>query len=142
MSSATIQRLLSLDTLRGFDMLWIIGGGYLFQTLAKHTNWAWADFLAIQMRHVNWEGFRAFDLIFPLFMFISGVAIPYALLSQLEKGVPRSKLYKKVTKRALILVILGLVYNSVLDFQFDKNISGKHWKYLLHERHFTMLIPH
>ncbi len=119
MKNASKQRLLSLDTLRGFDMFWIIGGGLLFQTLAKHTDWAWADSFAIQMHHVKWEGFRAYDLIFPLFMFIAGVAIPYALFSKLEKGVPKVNLYKKVGKRAIILVLLGLVYNSVLDFEFE-----------------------
>ena len=70
------ERLYSLDTLRGFDMFWIIGGGSFLVALSKATGWNWVEVLAKQMHHASWEGFRFEDLIFPLFMFISGVAIP------------------------------------------------------------------
>lgn len=108
------ERLYSLDTLRGFDMFWIIGGGSLLGALSKATEWGWVEVLNRQMHHVPWEGFRFFDLIFPLFMFISGVAIPFALTSRLEKGVAKSVLVKKIFKRMVLLVLFGLVYNGVL----------------------------
>jgi predicted acyltransferase len=113
------QRLLSLDTLRGFDMFWIAGGDRFFRTLADVTDWKWADWWGAQMHHVKWEGFVAYDLIFPLFMFISGVAIPFALTRKLEQGAARASLVFKVAKRALILVVLGMVYNGFLDFKFS-----------------------
>ncbi len=119
MKTKSENRLLSLDALRGFDMLWIIGGGAFFQALGKLTNWSWADSVASQMEHVKWEGFHGMDLVFPLFMFIAGVAIPYALLGKLEKGVTKGALYQKVVKRALILVVLGVVYNGGLGFNFS-----------------------
>ncbi|NHN26923.1 DUF5009 domain-containing protein [Flavobacterium jejuense] len=119
MTNISKQRLLSLDTLRGFDMFWIIGGDILFKALGQQTNWSWADALARNMDHATWEGFYGFDLIFPLFMFISGVAIPYALFSQLEKGVTTKALYPKILKRACILIILGMVYNGGLNFDFE-----------------------
>ena len=72
-------RLKSLDILRGFDMFWIIGGGALILALEKMNSMAWIQPIAAQMHHVKWEGFHFFDLIFPLFMFISGVAIPFAI---------------------------------------------------------------
>ncbi len=49
------ERLYSLDTLRGFDMLWIIGGGSLLGALAKATEWGWVEVLAKQMHHVPWD---------------------------------------------------------------------------------------
>ena len=113
------ERLYSLDTLRGFDMFWIIGGGSLLGALAKATEWGWVEVLALQMHHVPWEGFRFEDLIFPLFMFISGVAIPYALSSRLEKGVAKSALFKKVFKRMVLLVLFGLLYNAVFRDGFS-----------------------
>lgn len=113
------ERLFSLDTLRGFDMLWIIGGGSLIGALAKATEWSWVEALEKQMHHVPWEGFRFEDLIFPLFMFISGVAIPFALTSKLEKGVEKSVLLKKVFKRMVLLIIFGLIYNGVLKNGFS-----------------------
>ena len=108
------ERLYSLDTLRGFDMFWIIGGGALLERLAKYTGWGWLQPLAHQMHHAKWVGFHFEDLIFPLFMFISGVAIPYALISKKEKGIPKTDLYKKIFRRMVLLVVFGLVYNGLL----------------------------
>ncbi len=112
------ERLHSLDSLRGFDMFWIIGGGALLGALAKATGWSWVHVLAEQMHHAEWNGFRSFDLIFPLFMFISGVAIPYAITSKREKGVEKPELFKKVFRRMLLLLAFGLVYNGVLKDGF------------------------
>ena len=112
------ERLHSLDALRGFDMFWIVGGGALIGALAKATDWNWLHVLAEQTHHVEWNGFRAWDLIFPLFMFISGVAIPYAITSKQEKGIIRTVLIRKITRRMLLLVAFGLVYNGVLQNGF------------------------
>ncbi len=111
----TPERLKSLDVLRGFDMFWIIGGGSLIIAISAATEWFWLEPIATQMRHVEWEGFRFWDLIFPLFMFITGVAIPYSLISKNERGVSRTALLKKIIKRAVILVILGIIYNGALS---------------------------
>jgi len=117
MKPKTIERLVSLDVLRGFDMFWIIGGGSLILALAAATEWGWLQPIAEQMHHVKWEGFHFEDLIFPLFMFISGVAIPYAITSKVEKGVNRKDLLKTVIKRGLILVLFGVLYNGLLQNQ-------------------------
>jgi len=107
------ERLLSLDALRGFDMFWITGGSYLIAKIAEYSGATWLLAIAGQMYHPVWKGFVFYDLIFPLFMFISGVAIPFALVSELERNVPRIKLAKKALKRAFILVVLGFFYNGV-----------------------------
>lgn len=112
------ERLWSLDTLRGFDMFWIIGGDAFFYALAAATGWGWAKAAAIQLEHAAWAGFHFYDLIFPLFMFISGVAIPYSLLARADKGAARGALYAKVVKRGLLLVALGIVYNGFLKLDF------------------------
>ncbi len=108
------ERLQSLDALRGFDMFWIIGGGILFEALAKATDWSWVHVMAEQMHHIEWNGFHSYDLVFPLFMFISGVAIPYAITSKREKGVAKIELTKKVFRRMLLLVVFGFIYNGAL----------------------------
>ena len=112
------KRLLSLDALRGFDMFWIIGGEGVFIALAKVMDTPLTHWWGQQMHHVKWAGFRAYDLIFPLFVFIAGVAIPFALTRKLEQGMPRKQLTLKVIKRAALLVTLGLVYNGLLDLDF------------------------
>lgn len=61
------DRLISLDALRGFDMLWIAGGEYLIVSLATLTGWPLLQWTAVQMEHVEWQGFHFYDMIFPLF---------------------------------------------------------------------------
>jgi predicted acyltransferase len=108
------SRLLSLDTLRGFDMFWITGGEEIVQVLAQTTGWTWAVVMATQLSHAPWNGFRAYDLIFPLFLFLAGVSTPYSLGGRLHQGVPRSQLLRKVVRRGLLLVALGILYNNGL----------------------------
>ena len=111
---APIRRLLSLDTLRGFDMFWIIGGEEIFHVLAKTTGWTSAIFMADQFTHASWNGFRPYDCIFPLFLFLAGVSTPYSLGSRLAKGDSRVILARKVITRGLLLVLLGVIYNNGL----------------------------
>jgi predicted acyltransferase len=117
--TGTKERLQSLDTLRGFDMAMLVGGGGIIVALANLTGWNWMEVLATQAHHhVEWEGFRFYDMIFPLFMFISGVAIPYAINSKLEKGVARSLLFKKIFIRLLALIAFGIIYNGATSRGF------------------------
>lgn len=114
-------RLVSLDALRGFDMFWIIGGSGLVVALVTCLRLPdpWVQELALQMTHVEWEGFRFFDLIFPLFVFMAGVAVPYALLSKLQKGVSVAQLQGRVVRRSIMLILIGLSF-SIFKFQSDQ----------------------
>ncbi|RJO65975.1 MAG: DUF5009 domain-containing protein [Myxococcales bacterium] len=112
-------RLSSLDTLRGFDMFWVMGGDVFFQTLGKVTGWGPAQQWAVQMEHAEWQGFHFYDLLFPLFMFISGVAIPYSLLIKAESSTKSRSFYLGLIRRAFLLVFLGLVYNNFFDLDFQ-----------------------
>lgn len=111
---APVRRLLSLDALRGFDMFWIIGGEEIFHVLAKTTGWTWAIFMADQFTHVTWNGFRPYDCIFPLFLFLAGVSTPYSLGSRLDRGDDRGVMVRKIITRGLLLVLLGILYNNGL----------------------------
>jgi len=117
-SNVINQRLMSLDVLRGFDMFWIIGGGQLVCQITTISNCKWGDVLGKQMHHAAWDGFLFFDLIFPLFMFLAGVSIPYAITSKLEKGVSRKSLTLRILRRVIVLVVLGMVCNGLLKFDF------------------------
>ncbi len=101
-------------------MAMLVGGGGILIALAELTGWNWMEALATQQHHVEWEGFRFYDLIFPLFMFISGVAIPYAITSKVEKGVEKSRLFRKIFIRLLALIGLGLMYNGALARGFTE----------------------
>jgi predicted acyltransferase len=108
------QRLYSLDALRGFDMFWIMGAEEIFNTLAPATGSPAIQAIANQLTHPAWNGFHFYDLIFPLFLFIAGVATPYSVGRELEKGNSRKNVLIRVVQRAIILILLGLVYNNGL----------------------------
>jgi len=115
-SSAASQRLYSLDALRGFDMFWIMGGEEIVHTIYKasgSTSSFWGGF-SNQLTHPDWNGFHAYDLIFPLFLFMAGVATPYSVGREIEKGKSRKELLWRVIKRGLILVLLGIIANNGL----------------------------
>ncbi|MEL4279142.1 MULTISPECIES: transmembrane glucosamine N-acetyltransferase NagX [Shewanella] len=110
--SQSKPRLMSLDALRGFDMFWILGGEALFGALLMLTGWGgwqWGD---TQMHHSEWNGFRFYDLIFPLFIFLSGVALGLSP-KRLDK-LPmqeRMPVYRHGIKRLFLLLLLGILYN-------------------------------
>jgi predicted acyltransferase len=103
------QRLLSIDALRGFDMLLISGGGTFLVLLENQTGLAWVDWIAAQLKHPAWNGFTFYDFIFPLFLFIAGVSMAFSLNKGIEMGLSKAELYKKAFWRMLILVILGII---------------------------------
>jgi len=113
----THQRLYSLDALRGFDMFWIIGGEEIFHTLYKATGSPFWGTISNQFTHPDWNGFHFYDLIFPLFLFIAGVATPYSVGRELEKGKTKSQVLLRVIKRALLLVLLGIIANNGLQIR-------------------------
>jgi predicted acyltransferase len=111
-SNAPSKRLLSIDTLRGFDMLMIAGAGAFISTLHGKTGWAWVDALTLQFEHPPWNGFVFYDFIMPLFLFIAGLSLPFSLNKGLQLGLSKSDLYKKALKRMLILIACGILYKN------------------------------
>ena len=103
------KRLMSLDALRGFDMFFIIGGHEIISAFIKAVNCEFLNnYIQPQINHVGWEGFTAWDLIMPLFLFIVGVAMPFSFKKRLERGESKKQLYLHIFKRFVILFILGI----------------------------------
>jgi predicted acyltransferase len=106
-AAAGTARLMSLDALRGFDMIWIIGAEKLFRAWDEASPLPAAEFLATQLKHVAWEGFRFYDLIFPLFLFIIGVTTVFSLDGALAHG-GRTEVMLRVLRRSALLFLLGV----------------------------------
>lgn len=115
----TPSRLLSLDTLRGFDMLFIMGADAFFLCLGGMFPGTLLARWGGQMQHVAWNGFAFYDLIFPLFLFIAGISFPFSLSKSMDMGGDRKRVSLKVVRRGLTLVLLGIVYNGLLDLDFE-----------------------
>lgn len=109
-------RVHSIDALRGFDMFWIIGGDALAVAILTRLDQPWAERLAEQLRHVAWEGFRFYDLIFPLFLFMVGCVLPYSLDKYRERP---QDVYLRIGRRVAALVLLGMIANGLLRFDWE-----------------------
>ena len=102
------KRLLSLDVLRGLTIAFMImvnnpgGPG------------AWK-----QMRHADWNGFTATDLVFPTFLLVVGVSIVFAFEGRLARGASRVSLAWRTARRAAVLFALGVVVNGFPEFELD-----------------------
>ena len=116
-----VERLVLLDALRGFDMLWITGGTAILLGLGKVLQRPWFDKFLEQFDHVPWRGLHFFDLIWPLFMFIMGAAIPLSVAKRRAKGVTDRSLLLHAVRRALIMFCLGTItQGNLLLFDLSK----------------------
>jgi len=102
---------MSVDALRGFDMFWIIGAGSLVYALNRMTESPVTTFFATQLEHADWEGFRFYDLIFPLFVFIAGVSLVFSLTKAVERA-GRAEALRRVLGRAILLFLAGIFYSG------------------------------
>lgn len=99
-------------------MFWIIGADALLNVLTKNVKTEWVPMVAAQFtEHVEWEGFRFYDMIFPLFLFIIGAVMPFSIEKRLEEGAEKRSVLAKVIRRTLMLFLLGLIYNGLLRFE-------------------------
>lgn len=107
-------RLASLDALRGFDMLWIVGLDAVVDGLRKVSDGRAIRGLAAQLEHVGWAGFHFEDLIFPLFVFIAGVSLVFSLDRAVEAGGAAAA-RRRLLRRGLLLYLAGVLYYGGLS---------------------------
>ena len=115
------KRLLSLDVLRGFDLLMLVGlQPVLRHALIELDCQALNDTLLYQLDHAEWEGLRVWDMVMPLFLFMSGVTMPYSLPKYRTLNGDL-RVWQRVLKRFALLFILGMVVQgNVLALDPDR----------------------
>jgi predicted acyltransferase len=118
--TSSSERIVSIDALRGFDMFWIIGGGMVLENIIRIWENPVTETIHKQLEHVEWQGFHFEDLIFPLFLFIMGAVLPFSISRRRERGQSLPKLYLHIFKRSAVLILLGLIYNNLLDFNWSE----------------------
>lgn len=113
------ERLTSIDALRGFDMFWIAGGESVIHTLTNLVGGPILLWCSYELTHSVWNGFTFYDMIFPLFLFLAGTTVPFSFTKRRARGATQGDLYKHVISRVVILVVLGLIYNGFLNFDWE-----------------------
>src|SRR5436309_9610179 len=99
------QRLVSLDAFRGFTMFWLLGGKAFVMALAGLGLGIFSTVVKYQLTHTPWAGLRYYDLIWPSFMLMVGVSVPYSFA--------RGRNMSRVWKRAAVLFLLGSLRESM-----------------------------
>jgi predicted acyltransferase len=96
-----VQRLLSLDALRGITIAFMI----MVNNNGGPGSWGF-------MKHAAWNGLTPTDLVFPTFVFVVGVSIVFAFDARMARGATRAKLAWHTARRAGILFLLGILINA------------------------------
>ena len=109
--AAKPQRYLALDAYRGFIMVILCSGGFGFAALAK-INPSFAP-IANQFEHHDWTWIAFWDLIQPAFMFMVGVAMPFALAMRTAQGMTERRLFWHVVARSLRLILMSQILMSI-----------------------------
>lgn len=100
-------RITSVDFFRGFTMFMLAGeAARLYSTFLKYDSGV-MNFIGTQLEHHEWHGLHFWDLIQPFFMFIVGVAIPFAVANRVKKGDSNRKITLHAIKRSLLLLFIG-----------------------------------
>lgn len=111
-SSPETARLVSLDAFRGFIMFWIIGGGGLVDGLQTLTRNPVTNTLVYELHHTPWQGLRFYDCIWPCFMLMVGVSIPFSIAKRSLTQTGR-QMHWHALKRTAALFLLGSIRESV-----------------------------
>jgi predicted acyltransferase len=96
------SRLMSLDLFRGAT----IAGMILVNNAGDEASSYWP------LRHAQWNGWTPTDLVFPFFLFIVGVAMPFSFSARLKRGESRGELLRHVLWRGVVLFALGMFLNG------------------------------
>ena len=105
------DRLFSLDLLRGLDMLLLTVIGPLVHGF--NASWKLSAGFMGQFRH-GWECFTLWDIIMPLFIFMCGAAIPFALPKRLTDGKAGWPYWRHVLGRVALLWFCGMLVQGNL----------------------------
>ena len=122
--TAVPERFLPLDAFRGLIMVLLVSDGFGLRALAKHPVF---HGIAEQFDHVPWEGAVFYDMIAPAFLFMVGMAMPYALGLRTERGATFRQNLRHVGMRSLRLMLFSQVLISIqahrLHFQMHNILT-------------------
>ena len=130
MISTYHNRIQSIDVLRGFDMLMIVLADQFFLKLHEGIGSDFTASLARQFTHPEWLGFRFYDIIMPLFLFVVGAVIPFSISKYAQNPLNNSPLFLKLIKRFFSFLCWDGSFRAtywILTFRRSK-FSAIHYK--------------
>lgn len=127
---APVQRVASVDALRGFSMFAVLGADIVAKSIEQMLAHAGPSLAAVgavvgaQFSHAEWNGASFYDLVFPLFIFVTGVAIVFSL-PQLVEREGKWAAHKRVLRRFVLLYVLGVIcYGGIAEGWSQVRLGG------------------
>lgn len=114
-------RLVSLDVLRGFDLFLLVFFQPVLVALGQQADFTWISPVLYHFDHEIWAGFRFWDLVMPLFLFMTGTSMPFSFAKYRDTS-DRNAVYRKIIRRFLLLFLFGMVVQG--------NLLGLDWKHI------------
>lgn len=108
------KRILSIDVLRAITMLLMIFVNDV----------AGVDKIPVWIEHTeaNFDGMGFSDLIFPAFLFIVGLSLPFAIQGRIKKGDSFISIFLYIVLRALALIVMGFFHVNMENYNYDQAI--------------------
>jgi predicted acyltransferase len=106
------KRLVSLDAFRGWTMFWIVGGTALVGGLKALNSNPVINGLVYELTHTDWQGLRVYDLIWPSFMLMTGMSLPFSYAKR-SLTQTHHQIFMRVLRRFLVLFLLGSLRESI-----------------------------
>lgn len=119
MNSDTPLRIASIDIFRAFTMLLMIFVNDLW-TLSGIPEW---------MEHTSTytDGMGLADIVFPAFLVVMGMSLPFAIQNRLSKGHSKLQILKHIAMRSLALIIMGVFTVNTPLLNSEVTGMNKYW---------------
>ena len=128
-------RVKSVDFFRGLTMFLLVGESTHLYNHFLEMDSGIMQFFGTQLNHHEWHGMHFWDLIQPFFMFIVGVAIPFAYANRIRKGSSERQILKHALIRSFLLLFFGwaLYFTSAghMVFRFQNVLAQLAVTYLV-----------
>lgn len=112
-AAPAMKRLASLDILRGFDLFMLLFLQPVLAGIERVADVQWLHTAMYNLHHCKWEGFRVWDMVMPLFLFMVGTAMPFSF-AKYENNHNRPAIYRKILRRFVLLFLFGMIVQGNL----------------------------
>ena len=113
------SRILSVDIFRALTMLLMIFVNDLW-TLTSYPSW-------LGHMAADYDGMGLADVVFPAFLFIVGLSIPFAIAARRKKGDNNATIFKHIVERTIALVLMGFFMVNFENIDGEKLIINKYF---------------
>ena len=118
------NRIISIDIMRGFTLVLMLFVNDLYMPGVP----AW-----LGHAKANFDGMGLADWVFPGFMFMVGMSIPYSIGNRIARGETALSIWKHILTRTISLLIIGVLMSNSRNVNADfTGMSKSLWSFIMY----------